>query len=362
MKKITKTILSVLGLTAVVATGLGIDVYRNVGDCPDGSQYTHLSYYKDGAFVADEELPYYPDKQIGQTSRIGRSPNAPKHGLPVEKLSATSFGAPENFAYYWFGHSSAILELDGQRLLIDPVLGNTAPTSLPFVVPRFQAAPIDVPSLPKIDVVLITHDHYDHLEARTMRALADKVGRFIVPLGVGSRLESWGVASDKITELGWTDSTQIGAINLTAEKALHYSSRWTNDRNSSLFVSYVFESPTQRVYWSGDSGYGKHFAEIGQKYGTFDKAFIEIDASNPGWPNTHMFPEQAVQAAQDIHTKLFVPIHWGVFDLAGMPWNDSIVRADKVASEQGVRMDVPKIGQKYHPDTHHNEKWWESIE
>ncbi|MDH2997029.1 multidrug transporter [Pasteurellaceae bacterium LFhippo2] len=361
MKKALKIILSLLGITTVVAGGLGYDIYRNIGDRPDSSKYAHLPYHQNGVFVADQELGYFPERRIGEIGRIGRSHNAPEQGLPVEKLQRSSFGAPEEFAYYWFGHSSAILEINQQRFLIDPVFNNAAPTSLPFVMQRYQDAPIDVKSLPEIDVVLITHDHYDHLEAPSMRYLADKAKRFVVPLGVGSRLLSWGVPADKITELGWEDSTQVGDVKLTAEKSLHYSSRWTNDRNSALWVSYAFESPTQRIYWSGDSGYGKHFAEIGKKYGHFDVAFIEMDAANPGWPNTHMFPEQAVQASIDVNATRFLPIHWGVFDLAGTKWNSSIISIEKEAKARNVRLDVPKIGQKYHPDTHQNENWWEGV-
>lgn len=209
-------------------------------------------------------------------------------------------------------------------------------------------------------MVLITHDHYDHLEAATMRELAQKAKRFIVPLGVGARLQSWGVPKEKITELGWGEAIQVGAVKLTAETAIHYSSRWFNDRDKTLWASYVLQSPQYQIFWSGDSGYGKHFAEIGEKYQFFDFAFIEIDAANPGWPNTHMFAEQAVQTAKDLKANTFIPIHWGVFDLGGMPWDYSIKRVTQSSQQQQVTLHTPKIGEKYQPEHYQFEAWWQT--
>ncbi len=185
MKKTVKYSLAALGAVILAAGAAGCSVYRNIGGLPDGKRFEQLPYYQNGAFVSPEALVFYPEKATGEGGWLAHKPYAPKAPLPMVKLNQNSFGAAEDFAFYWLGHSSAILELGRQRILIDPVFDNAAPIALPFVVPRFQAAPIARKDLPPLDVVLITHDHYDHLEAETMRHLADKVPHFIVPLGVG---------------------------------------------------------------------------------------------------------------------------------------------------------------------------------
>ena len=306
---------ALLAVSGIAACG----VYRNIGALPDSSRFAHLPYFRDGQFRARKDLPYYPDKATGEGGFIRHDGYVPKDALPMVNLNQHNFDQAEDFAYYWLGHSSAIMELAGQRVLIDPVFGNAAPLDMPYVVPRIQSAPIEPENLPPLDVVLITHDHYDHLEASTIRHLADKVPHFVTPLGVGARLQSWGVPAEKITELGWGDSIDINGVRYTAEEALHYSSRWRTDRNQTLWAAFVIEGAGKRLYWSGDSGYGEHFAEAGAKYGHFDLAFLEIDAANPGWPSTHIFPEEAVQAAQDINAHIMLPIPLGRFQPGAQP-------------------------------------------
>ena len=246
---------------------------------------------------------------------------------------------------YYLGNAS-------HGILIDAGLGPR------IIKKRLTEHGIDISS---IFAVLITHDHYDHLEASTIRYLADKVAHFVTPLGVGSRLQSWGVAADKIIELGWGESTEINGVRYIAEEALHYSARWRDDRNKTLWAAFVLEGAGKRLYWSGDTGYGEHFTEAATKYGGFDLAFLEIDAANPGWPNTHMFPEQAVQASLDLNAERMIPMHWGVFSLGRNPWDESIKRTNAEAHKKGVQMEVPKMGEKYLPETHQQKNWWEGI-
>lgn len=348
----------------IFIAGLGLFgcIYRQLGDTPkDTKRFEQLSYFKDGRFISPRELPYWPEKRTGEVGWFGYgspSPNAPKNPLPTVHLSKTDFATPEALAYYWLGHASAILEFNHQRILIDPVFENASP--VPFTMPRYQPAPIKIEQLPHIDVVLITHDHYDHLEADTMRYLADKATHFITPLGVGSRLQSWGVPAEKITELGWTDSVERNGIKYTAERTNHYSARWFNDRNKTLWAAYILESAGKKLFWSCDGGYDKHFFEYGKKYGGFDAAFVEIDAANAGWPYTHMSPEQAIQAVQDLQAKIFLPIHWGVFDLGVHPWDESIKKTAQLADEQGILLVAPKLGEKYTFDKTDLPRWWES--
>lgn len=360
MKKWQKRTLTALTIITFILAILGIQLYRNIGGLPDEAQFADLPYYQNGQFrnLHETDLPYYPDRATGKGGFIRHNDYTPKTALPMILLNQNSFGPPEAFAYYWLGHATSIIELDGLRLLTDPVFDNAAPLNLPFLVPRIQAAPIERDHLPHIDIVLITHDHYDHLEAATIRHLAHQAKHFIVPLGVGARLKSWGVPADKITELGWEQSTQIGSLKITAETALHYSARWTNDRNKTLWASFVIEGTNHRLYWGGDTGYGKHFADIGQKYGHFDIAFLEIDAANAGWPKTHMFAHQSVQAAIDLRAQSMIPIHWGVFSLGRNAWNVGIKQAHTAAQTHHLRLDIPKMGEKYQAAQFKNDDWW----
>ena len=205
--------------------------------------------------------------------------------------------------------------------------------------------------------MIITHNHYDHLELKTVQALKD--AHFIVPLGVGAALRGWGIAEQNITELGWGDVFEQDGLKITAETAVHYSGRAKLASNETLWNSYVIQTGDKNIYWSGDTGYGVHFKEIGDKYGPFDLATLEIDAWNTGWPNIHLFPEEAVKAAQELKTKQIIPFHWAVFDLALHPWHESI---DMLLSEsQGTDISVltPLMGEKIIPGSSQTSKWWQ---
>ena len=280
--------------------------------------------------------------------------------LPTQQLTPASFGAPEEMAAYWLGHSSLIIELDGKRFLVDPVFGNAAP--VPGLFKRYVPSPLKRQDIPPVDYVLITHNHYDHLEAATLRALKDRDALFIVPLGVGAALRSWGIPAARIRELGWDDNLQDGTLTVTAGETGHYSNRRPDDRNKTLWVSYILQSGDKKIYISGDSGYDADlYQNIGRKYGPFDLAFIEIDAWNEGWPGIHLFPHQAVQAAQDIGAQEFIPVHWGVFNLGQHPWNESIGKVASLAKERGVKLASPLMGQKYVPGQTITRAWWEEV-
>ncbi|MDR2639232.1 MAG: MBL fold metallo-hydrolase, partial [Helicobacteraceae bacterium] len=232
-----------------------------------------------------------------------------------------------------------------------------------FVARRFTPPPLSANDLPPIDIALITHDHYDHLEYATIRAIKDKVDRFVAPLGVGAHLASWGVAADKITELGWDENITIGALTISADRTIHYGGRTFGSRSQTLWASYALLSESGKVFISGDSGYGAHYADIGKKYGGFDLAFIEIDGWNPGWPKTHMFPQEVMRAYRDINASSFVPVHWGVFDLALHPWKESITMIARLADEEGdIVLLTPLMGEKLILGETNTSRWWEAIE
>ncbi|CAM3618130.1 MBL fold metallo-hydrolase [Pontibacter korlensis] len=363
-----KYILSFLAIALLLALGVsGCYVNNQIGKLKSGDErkgeYAKLAYYSTGKdeFLSPKEIVSYPEQTTGGNPGFWRffttSPNAPEFELPQQALTKSDFPeVPSSYAAYWLGHSTAIIELDGYRVLIDPVFGNAGP--LPIIARRMSISPLQREELPKIDVVIITHDHYDHLEAETIKFLADKNIQFIMPLAVGARLEGWGVPKNKITELAWDQTTSHGSLSITAAPTVHYSGRSYNDRNKTLWASYVIKGEEKNLYWSGDTGYGEHFKEIGLKYGPFDLAFMEIDAWNNGWPNTHLFPEQVIKACQDIDTELLFPIHFSTFDLALHQWDESINMVADMASQHNIEIVTPIMGEKVVPGTTQTTKWW----
>lgn len=181
---------------------------------------------------------------------------------------------------------------------------------------------------------------------------------FVVPLGVGARLKSWGVPDEKIKELSWKENFIESTLSITACPTIHYSGRGTNDKNKTLWCSYIIKGNSQNIFWSGDSGYGDIFKEIGEQYGPFDLACVEIDGWNDGWPNTHLFPEDVINVCKDMDTKKLLPIHWGVFDLALHPWNESIQQIYELSSKNEIELLTPKMGEKVILNQEYSQVWW----
>ncbi len=362
MENILKIMLFMVGFIVVLAVSLGVYAWREIGRSPSEEElkaFEKLPYFKEGKFQSAEEMRLYPDKvrngPAGFFRMVFQSRFAPQKSLPQIKLNKESFAEiPEDFTFYWLGHSTVIMELNKNRLVFDPVLGNAAP--IPFAVPRYNPAPIDYEKFPKIDYVVITHNHYDHLERKSIQALKDS--HFIVPLGVGAALRGWGVKNENITELGWSDIFEKDGLSITAETALHYSGRAKLASNETLWNSYVIKTAGKNIYWGGDTGYGEHFSRIREKHGAFDLAALEIDAWNPGWPNIHLFPEEAVKAAQDLNVKQILPLHWAVFDLALHPWHESIDMLLEAAKDKEIEVLTPMMGEKFIINQTKTKRWW----
>jgi L-ascorbate metabolism protein UlaG (beta-lactamase superfamily) len=210
-------------------------------------------------------------------------------------------------------------------------------------------------------MVLISHNHYDHLEYKTIRYLKNGNTQFVAPLGVGAILKSWGVDKNKIHELGWGDFFEYNGIKITAERANHFSRRNFKDGNKTLFVSYAIAGASKKIFFSGDTGYASFFKDIGKKYGKFDLALVEIDAWNNGWPNTHMFPKGVMDVVKDINADMLMPVHWGVFYLALHPWSESIEMVFNLAKENGVKIITPVMGQRITSDESETREWWKDI-
>lgn len=356
MKRLLKMIIKLFAVVVLVVAVLGAFALREIGKAPSKEElksFEKLSYFKDGKFYGLEEVRLYPDKVRngpgGFARIITRSKFAPVAPLPQMKLKRDDFPQPPTeYAVYWLGHSSVIMELNGKRLVFDPVLGNA--------VPRYNPAPLDYENFPPMDYVVITHNHYDHLERKSIQAL--KNSHFIVPLGIGAALRGWGINQEHITELGWGDIFEKDGLKITAETAIHYSGRAKFASNETLWNSYVIKVADKQIYWGGDSGYGEHIKKIGEKHGAFDLIALEIDAWNPGWPNIHLFPEEAIKAVADLGGGKVLPLHWGVFDLALHPWHESIDMLLEIAEPEKVEVLTPLMGEKLIPGVTQTKKWW----
>lgn len=359
MKKMTLYITAAAG---VIIAGLIIHAVREMGSAPTAEElksFEKLPYFKNGQFRNPQPLPApmtgeYEDK-VNLLNLIFSKSHGPGKPVAMNRLTRSSFPeTPENSAVYWLGHSAGILELNGRRIGTDLVFDNASP--VPLTIKRYQPAPIARDELPKLDYILLTHNHYDHLERKTVQSV--KSGHFIVPYGLKTALTRWGVAPDRITEIGWRETFERDGLKITAAEGIHFSGRSLSDANKTLWNSYIIETPDQKIFWGGDSGYGKHFAEIGRQFGPFDWAALEIDAWNGGWPGIHMFPDQTVRAAADLKAKRLLPIHWGVYDLAWHDWQKSINKVADEIQNGPVELMTPKMGEKLVPGKTKTAFWW----
>jgi len=282
--------------------------------------------------------------------------------LPIEPINDQRFSElPQNgIRITWLGHATILVEIDGYRILTDPHFSERASPFRWAGPKRFQPVPVTIDKLPTLDAVVLSHDHYDHLDYDTIRKIAPRVKHFYVPLGVGTHLRSWGIDRQNITELDWWQEARLGnSVTLAPTPAQHFSGRSLFNRNSTLWASWVILGRQHRVYFSGDSGMFNGFKEIGKRYGPFDYTLMHIGAYSDEWPTVHMTPEEAVQAHIDLKGKIFVPIHWGTFRLAFHDWNEPAERLYKEANNKELQYVIPLAGQSFHnPHLPPVKPWW----
>ena len=290
----------------------------------------------------------------------------PKITLPVVTRRGSEFeSAPASgLRITWLGHSTLLVEIDGYRVLVDPVWTDRTSPFVTLGPKRFHAPPLLLDDLPPLDAVLISHDHYDHLDHETITALGDRVPRYLVPLGVGAHLEHWGVPASRITELDWWGETEVGDLKLVATPARHASGRALtfSDQDKTLWSGWAIIGPNHRVYYSGDTAMFPELEQIGERLGPFDATMIETGAYNPLWVDVHMGPEQAIIAHQLVRGKLFIPVHWGTFNLASHNWTEPVERALLAAEREGVSASTPRPGESVEPKTATGPfRWWPKV-
>ncbi len=286
----------------------------------------------------------------------------PGQPIPAIKTDLKALDMAQD-AIVWLGHSSYFVVFAGRRILIDPVLSTyAAPVS--FSTQAFDGTSLyTADDIPDIDILLITHDHWDHLDHATVTALNKKVTRALVPLGVGAHLEYWGYPREKIHEADWYEKLeQDTGLVIHLVPARHYSGRWLT-RNKTLWTGFVLESATRRLLFSGDTGYGPHFKEIGQRFGGFDLAALDMGQYDPRWPYIHMTPDEAAQAAEDLQTKVLLPAHVGRFNIARHSWNEPFERIRAASESKSYRLATPRIGEPLRVgDTRQRfVHWWQAV-
>jgi L-ascorbate metabolism protein UlaG (beta-lactamase superfamily) len=287
--------------------------------------------------------------------RIG-DPNGP---VPLVVPQHPTVAA--ELAVTWFGHSSALIEIDGRRVLVDPVWSDRASPSGVVGPRRLHPVPVALDRLPPVDVVLISHDHYDHLDLATVRELVrGSRAPFVVPLGVGAHLRAWGVPAERVVELDWDGQARVRELTLTCTEARHFSGRGLT-RNTTLWASWVIAGPQHGAFFGGDTGYTPAFAEIGARFGPFNLTLLPIGAYHDQWPDMHMNPEEAVRAHGDLGGGLLVPVHWATFNLGFHEWSEPVRRLCAEAKRTDVRVAVPRPGERFVVSTPPAQDWWSAL-
>ena len=354
---------ALLGMVAIWIAAL-----EGMGARPEGARLAAMQaspQWRDDKF--DNPLPRI-DAPAGKMIRalaFGGAPfRKPTDAVPVVARTKSDYDEPpaSGLRVTWLGHSILLLEIDGQRVLIDPVWGaRTSPVS--FAGPKhFFPPPLPLSELPEIDAVIISHDHYDHLDMPTVKALLARGVRWIVPLGVGAHLVKWGVPESAITELDWWDDVAVGGLTITATPARHFSGRSLTDQSRTLWAGYAITGSAQRVFYSGDTALHDEFVAIGERLGPFDLTMIESGAYSALWADVHLGPEQAVLAHKLVRGAVMLPVHWGMFDLALHGWTEPMERVLVAADSQQVRVVSPRPGEMVEPSLSGvQQRWWPAV-
>jgi L-ascorbate metabolism protein UlaG (beta-lactamase superfamily) len=357
---------AILAGTAALAYWVAKDIPRQMGAKASGARLARMEaspQYADGQF--QNSVPssvMAPMSRSDMFSAFMRDRERRHPRLPIPVVHEAPVRDAEGLHVTWLGHSSALVEIEGHRVLLDPVWSERCSPSALVGPKRMHEPPVALRDLPPLDAVVISHDHYDHLDMPTIQNLADLQGApFLVPLGVGAHLERWGVPSTRIIELDWNETHKIGGLEFVSTAARHFSGRGFA-RNETLWSSWVINGPTRKVFYSGDTGYFPGFADVGAEHGPFDVTLVQVGAYADGWPDIHMTPEDGVAAHLDVRGGLMIPVHWGTFVLAMHEWPEPADRTWQEAKARDVRLAVPRPGERVDVDNPPAvDGWWQQI-
>lgn len=366
----------IIGILVFLLLGLSyfwIKILPRLGAKPKGDYLAKISKsinfdQKRKRFVnAQEDVIEEAEKNI-DTLKVTReflfpkNQVTPKKKFPEVKPNLEEFiSNADFFGLIWLGHSSFLLRMAGSIILVDPVFSVSA-APIDILTPRFQPPILSLDELPKIDAIVISHDHYDHLDSRTIEYFKDTETKFFVPLGIRAHLTSWGIKDSLISELDWWDEIKWQNLEIICTPAQHFSGRISPYENKTLWASWIFKSKSHKIYFSGDSGYGPHFKQIGDKYGPFDLALLENGQYDDQWKPVHLHPEETAQAYFDLKSKALIPVHWGMFNMALHNWYDPIEEIEKHSKIKNIVLLTPKIGELVtleKPVSY--ELWWKEL-
>lgn len=371
MKKSLYFVLSLILLFFILVIGF-ISFSPEFGGTPtedDIARYKKSGHYQDEAFFnlveTNMDMSFSNLWETLSEFAEGIKDDRPTKDIPPIKITAEDILKADTLTKItWFGHSAFLLEIDNKNILVDPMFGQVAAPHPWLGQPRYsKELPLAITDFPEIDAIIISHDHYDHLDYGSIEKLKGKVGAFFVPLGVGAHFRAWGIPDEKIHEMNWWDEKNYKNLGIVFTPSRHFSGRGLTDRNKTLWGSWIIEGKHEKVYFSGDGGYADHFLEIGEKYGPFDIALMECGQYNEKWALIHMMPEQSAQAARDLNAKVMMPVHWGAFTLSLHSWTDPVVRVSKAAKNIGMPLTTPEIGETFIVNdsvSYPSKEWWKA--
>ena len=352
----------ILMVVPIVAVLLFLIFSRAVGRLPDAGKKEELKN-RSGNFAGGRFRNENRIRTLTGGKRYSSNRKRPQRRLEADAPAFMAEPRKEDLTFTWLGHSSVFLQMGGKNVLIDPVLGKRS-SPVGFIGPeRFSQIPLKAGEIPETDIVFISHDHYDHLDYETIMAIQDRVGVFVMPLGLDSVFMSWNIPSEKIRTLDWWESTEVKGLKLTLTPSQHFSGRNPLKSNSTLWGGLYISDGLHNVYYTGDGGYYGVFAAVRERLGAPDLMFAECGQYDPTWADVHMFPEQTVQAGIDAGTSWLVPVHWGSFCICNHAWDDSIRRVTASAEEAGLPLATPRIGQTVCCENIGDaaDKWWEGL-
>jgi len=355
LRRLARVVGALLVVCVVVTIGVVATGWQAFGKSASGARLDRMrssARYDDGAFTNVD--PMYNDMVGAMAAFTKMSPTAePEIALPVVNVNAELWKTPpaSDLRVTWLGHSTVILEIDGVRLLTDPIFGGRA-SPFTWVGPKvWYEPPLPLEALPPVDAVLISHDHHDHLQHSTMARLVHHDTTFVVPLGVGAHLEYWGAPASRIVELDWGQTHDVNGVTVVSTPSRHASGRHVFDQMATLWTSYAIKGPRHSVFFSGDTGLFAGMKDIGAEHGPFDVVMVEVGAYSQYWPDWHIGPEQALLAHEWLRGTTFMPIHWGLWNLAAHGWTDPVERVVREAERKDIKVIIPRPGESLEPTT-----------